>query len=84
MVAVASIYLLGMLIDKPSTEIFTRILGDDTELPRCREYAAEALGYVCDPKTRPLIEHVYAATTSDEIRESCQFALRQIPISRSR
>jgi HEAT repeat protein len=80
----AAIYLLGNLRDSESVSTFSDILRDERDVPRCREYAAEALGYIGDPTTLPLIEQVCAATTSFEIKESCEFALKEIPAAVAR
>jgi|SRR6266404_8200793 len=76
---VSAIYLLGNLRSKKSAPLLAKILENEKEKPIFREYAAEALGNIGDSRFLPVIASVAGRTTSPEIRESCEFALQEIP-----
>ena len=81
---IAAIYLLGNTRAKKSAGMLARILEDKAQKEIFREYAAEALGNIGDPTYLPLISRVAAETSSPEIRQSCEFALEEIPEGEAR
>jgi HEAT repeat protein len=81
---IAAIYLLGNVRAKKSAGMLARILEDKAEKEIFREYAAEALGNIGDSTHLPLISRIATETSSPEIRQSCEFALEEIPEAEAR
>jgi HEAT repeat protein len=80
----AAIYLLGNLRSRKSAVLLARILEDEQQNDVVRDYAAEALGNIGDPAYLPLISRIATQTSSPEIRQSCEFALEEIPAAEAR
>jgi HEAT repeat protein len=81
---IAAIYLLGNTRARKSSGVLARILEDEAQKEIFREYAAEALGNIGDYIYLPLISRVAAETSSPKIRQSCEFALEEIPAAEAR
>jgi HEAT repeat protein len=79
---VAAIYALGLIGARRQAPSLRRIVGDHGDDPFVRAHAAEALGNIGDRRAPDLLISILATHPPPELRESCEYALRELAADR--
>lgn len=75
---IAAIYSIGFIGDSRASPHLQKILSDVDNDENVRSHAAEALGNIGDYDATGLLKDIMAQASSDELRESCKYALEEI------